>query len=174
VKCWGQIFVRNTIIHHVTKEALSAPPPESDYAQWNVPPVLREDVHWALRSLYGDETARPLKMEDHRICWLVFYVVILSSWLTQFCSREAWTPTEDFIISPHSACAGLYVATCGSFHGFKFLPVIGKYVVQMLEGKLEPELQERWAWDRERPAMEDEDHWARRELKDFLVEESVC
>jgi hypothetical protein len=29
--------------------------------------------------------------------------------------------------------------------------VLGKYVVQMLEDELEPELKEKWAWDRERP-----------------------
>ena len=62
------------------------------------------------------------------------------------------TPSEDFIISPHTACEGLFVATCGSFHGFKFLPVLGKYVVEMLSGALDPELQKRWAWDRELPA----------------------
>jgi len=62
------------------------------------------------------------------------------------------TPSEDFIISPHTACEGLFVATCGSFHGFKFLPVLGKHVVEMLSGGLDPELQKRWAWDRELPA----------------------
>ena len=62
------------------------------------------------------------------------------------------TPSEDFIISPHTACEGLFVATCGSFHGFKFLPVLGKYVVEMLSGALDPELQKRWAWNRELPA----------------------
>ncbi|GMF73816.1 unnamed protein product [Aspergillus oryzae] len=66
-------------------------------------------------------------------------------------NRDAFTTTSDFIISPHSASKGLYIATCGSFHGFKFFPVLGKYVVQMLEGELAPELIERWAWDRQRP-----------------------
>jgi glycine/D-amino acid oxidase-like deaminating enzyme len=65
--------------------------------------------------------------------------------------RDAFTTTSDFIISPHPAAKGLYLATCGSFHGFKFFPVIGKYVIHMLEGNLSPELQKRWAWDRERP-----------------------
>ena len=65
--------------------------------------------------------------------------------------RDAFTTTSDFIISPHSASKGLFVATCGSFHGYKFFPVLGKYVTQMLEGELEPELVEKWAWDRQRP-----------------------
>ncbi len=39
------------------------------------------------------------------------------------------------------------MATGGSFHGWKFLPVIGKYVVRMLEGSLGKTLAARWAWD---------------------------
>ncbi|OIW33080.1 FAD dependent oxidoreductase [Coniochaeta ligniaria NRRL 30616] len=151
VKCWGQVHFRNTVTHPVTKQLLSTSPMQRDYAQWEVSPALQDDVHWALRSLFGEKKADGLKMENYRICW------------------DAWTPTEDFIISPHSACDGLFVATCGSFHGFKFLPVIGKYVVAMLAGDLDPVLQERWAWDRERPPMDAEDRCAQRELRDLAV-----
>ena len=83
--------------------------------------------------------------------------------------REALTPSKDFIISPHSACEGLYIATCGSFHGFKFLPILGKYVVEMLEGKLHPELEKRWAWDRKLPSVEGNSQWPKRELRDLSV-----
>jgi len=58
------------------------------------------------------------------------------------------TPNQDFIISPHPKCSNLYIAAGGSFHGWKFLPVLGSYVVQMLEGKLDAEAAKRWAWDR--------------------------
>jgi glycine/D-amino acid oxidase-like deaminating enzyme len=78
------------------------------------------------------------------------------------------TPSRDFIISPHSACEGLYIATCGSFHGFKFLPVLGKYVVQMLCGELDPSLRQRWAWDRDLPSLLSIPEWPQRELGDFL------
>jgi glycine/D-amino acid oxidase-like deaminating enzyme len=84
--------------------------------------------------------------------------------------REALTPSKDFIISPHSACEGLYVATCGSFHGFKFLPVLGKYVVEMLNDELEPALKERWAWDRELPPTAKNKHWPWKELRDLFNE----
>lgn len=155
VKCWGQIHFRNTTTHPITKQPLSAPPMQRDYAQWEVSPVLQDDVHWALRSLFGEKKAG-LKMENYRICW------------------DAVTPTEDFIVSPHSACDGLFVATCGSFHGFKFLPVIGKYVVAMLAGELDPVLRERWGWDRERPPRDTESRRARRcaqrELREFAVQ----
>ena len=78
------------------------------------------------------------------------------------------TPSEDFIISPHSACPGLYIATCGSFHGFKFLPVLGKYVVEMLEGRLDPELQKKWAWGRELPSVITHKKLSGLELRDLL------
>lgn len=72
--------------------------------------------------------------------------------LTEVDRRDAFTTSADFIISAHPAAKNLYIATCGNFHGWKFFPVLGKYIVQMLEDQLEPELKEKWAWDRERPA----------------------
>jgi sarcosine oxidase / L-pipecolate oxidase len=62
--------------------------------------------------------------------------------------RDAITPNQDWIISPHVNVPNLYIAGGGSFHAWKFLPNIGKYVVQMLRGELEDVLAERWAWDR--------------------------
>ena len=43
------------------------------------------------------------------------------------------------------------MATCGNFHGWKFFPVLGAYVLQMLEGTLPSDLQTKFAWDRHRP-----------------------
>ena len=44
----------------------------------------------------------------------------------------------------------LMVATGGSGHGFKYLPVLGKYVVDIIEGKedgeMGAELRRRWIW----------------------------
>ncbi|KAH8895952.1 FAD dependent oxidoreductase [Thozetella sp. PMI_491] len=82
--------------------------------------------------------------------------------------KEALTPSEDFIVSPHTSCPNLYIATCGSFHGFKFLPVLGKYVVEMLDGALEPELVRKWAWDRPLPGTEHNVVWPRKELRNLL------
>jgi hypothetical protein len=62
--------------------------------------------------------------------------------------RDAVTKNRDFLITPHPHCKGLYLATGGSFHGWKFLPIIGQYVAQMLEGALEEDLSRRWSWDR--------------------------
>jgi glycine/D-amino acid oxidase-like deaminating enzyme len=82
--------------------------------------------------------------------------------------RDAFTTSGDFIISPHAAAEGLYIATCGSFHGFKFFPVIGQYVIKMLEGELSPELSNKWAWNRERPDPASNPEYPRAEMNDLL------
>ena len=89
-------------------------------------------------------------------------------WHAYAFSRDAFTTSGDFIISPHSASKGLYVATCGNFHGWKFFPVIGKYVIEMLEGSLSRELADKWAWDREQadPALFAD--WPRHEMRDLM------
>lgn len=61
--------------------------------------------------------------------------------------RDASTPTHDFLITPHPHCDNLHIATGGSFHGWKFLPVIGDYISDMLQGTLEADFADRWAWD---------------------------
>ncbi|KAL4966313.1 NAD(P)/FAD-dependent oxidoreductase [Aspergillus stella-maris] len=156
LKWWGRTIFSNTQ-EVVPGRFVSAPPVSQDYSQWNVSQKLREDVRYSARSFYGDETAK-WEFEKLRICW------------------DAFTPTGDFIISPHSGAKGLYVATCGSFHGFKFFPVIGNYVVQMLEGKLEPELQTKWAWDRTAEQLDPTPNpeYPRTEMKDMLDDKPVA
>ncbi|KAK4444773.1 FAD dependent oxidoreductase [Podospora aff. communis PSN243] len=148
-KCWGQVIFRNSA------ESISRPPELPSYkeAQWDVPETLQDDVRWALRSLFGEQGSNK-PMENFRICW------------------DAVTSSEDFIISPHSASEGLYIATCGPFHGFKFLPVLGKYVIEMLEGRLDPALQKKWAWDREQPSKISHKKLASVEYKDLLKMEA--
>jgi len=38
----------------------------------------------------------------------------------------------------------------GSYHGFKYLPVIGGLVVKLLRGELDEEHRTRWGWDHRR------------------------
>ena len=40
----------------------------------------------------------------------------------------------------------LFIATGGSGHGFKFLPVLGNKIVDVLEGTAPIALQEKWKW----------------------------
>jgi len=113
-----------------------------------VPKLVQDDVRFANKVTWGSR-GKLLELEQFRICW------------------EAVTPSADFIISPHSSCPKLYIATCGSFHGWKFFPVLGKYVVELLDGVLDPALQKKWAWDRELPSTDDNTVWPRKELKDL-------
>ena len=82
--------------------------------------------------------------------------------------RDGITPNQDFIISSHPRCKNLFIATGGSFHGWKFLPIIGKYVVRMLDGNLEQDLVARWAWDRDQKGSSQEALMPKRELRDLL------
>ena len=71
--------------------------------------------------------------------------------LTRVCfilSRDASTPSADFLISAHPHCKNLYIATGGGFHSWKMLPVIGNYIIQALEGTLNEEEARRWNWNR--------------------------
>lgn len=59
--------------------------------------------------------------------------------------------TESFdygwIIGAHPSSPNhLFVATAGSGHSFKNLPNVGRFVVDTLEGCLEPKLRETWRW----------------------------
>ncbi|KAI0403854.1 sarcosine oxidase [Xylaria palmicola] len=146
IKFWGQ----STFQYPQGTPALSRPPTGVDYNQWEVPDVLKADVAVATGATFGKEGSN-WRVHTHRICW------------------DCVTPSEDFIISHHPASAGLFIATCGSFHGWKFLPVIGRYVLQMLEGSLEPDLAKRWAWDRPLPESPGKE-WPRHDLRELLGE----
>ncbi|KAK2754390.1 hypothetical protein FQN54_007034 [Arachnomyces sp. PD_36] len=148
LKWWGQkIFTNYQEIS--PGHRISMPPSDADYAQWNVPTKLKEDIDYANHVFYGKKGSK-WPMKKHRICW------------------DAFTTSADFIISPHAASKGLYIATCGNFHGWKFFPVLGKYIIQMMEGSLSKELAGKWAWDRERPDPALNADWPRYEMKEFL------
>ncbi|KKY28611.1 putative fructosyl amino acid oxidasesarcosine oxidase [Phaeomoniella chlamydospora] len=71
-------------------------------------------------------------------------------------TRVCWycdTPSGDFLITPHPAVSNLILATGGSGHGFKFLPVIGEKIVDLISDHLglsvntfDPELKHIWRW----------------------------
>lgn len=83
------------------------------------------------------------------------------------------TPNQDFIIAAHPHCKRLYIATGGSFHSWKFMPTLGRYVVKMLQGKLDPEHASRWAWDRSNDGGALPEYLPRRDLKDILGYEDM-
>lgn len=61
-------------------------------------------------------------------------------------SNSFGSPDGDFIVSYHPAYDGLFLATGGSGHAYKFFPVIGDKVVDALEGSLDSELRDLWSW----------------------------
>lgn len=85
-------------------------------------------------------------------------------------NRLAQTPSSDFIIAPHPHVSGIHVATGGSAHAWKFLPIIGDLVLDSIEGNLRKELVDKWAWSKK---GSDEGNSPRmkgdaKELRDFV------
>lgn len=63
------------------------------------------------------------------------------------------TPDGDFLIDRHPGRPGLVVATGGSGHGFKFAPVLGAVIADVVEGK--PGFHaSRFAWREAAPGMD--------------------
>ena len=80
-------------------------------------------------------------------------------------SRDAGTPDSNFFISPHPRVPHLFFGTMGTWHSWKFLPILDKYVVSMQDGKLSDEERGRWDWDRKMDKIKREKP---RELKDMF------
>lgn len=67
-------------------------------------------------------------------------------------TRMCWytdSPDGDWVIGRYPGDSGLVLATSGSGHAFKFLPILGKLVADVIENKLDPELAARFAVDRQ-------------------------
>jgi sarcosine oxidase/L-pipecolate oxidase len=128
VACHGFGYT-NTQTDPETGKTISVPPPKS------IPQ----------RSTYiPDEGARRLKAGVAEILGKEWedreFEKTAMCWYTE-------TPTGDFIIDRHPHHSNLMMATGGNGHAYKMLPVLGKYVVQALEGTLDPELRAKWRLD---------------------------
>jgi len=91
--------------------------------------------------------------------------------LVKLCSltptRDGYTPNQDFIVCPHPYAGKLYVVGGGSFHGFKFVPVIGDIVLQMIRGELDEDMAKRFGWDRPDDGDHSPQFAPKRDLKDL-------
>ncbi|GKU17040.1 unnamed protein product [Fusarium langsethiae] len=65
-------------------------------------------------------------------------------WLRQRLCWYSDTPEGDFIVDHHPAREGIFLATGGAGHGFKFLPVLGRYIADCYENKSSQELRHKW------------------------------
>ncbi|MCJ1250201.1 hypothetical protein MMC30_007427 [Trapelia coarctata] len=99
--------------------------PSADYT--TLPPEAHRALHAAVEEMIPWLPSRAFAAT--RMCWY------------------ADTPTGDFLVDYHPSYGrSLLVATGGSGHGFKFLPVLGAKVVERVEGRLGGELARLWAW----------------------------
>lgn len=149
LKFCRDVTFTNKLYHAESNQTISAPPSRASQRTWgqDVPSSLKQEIFDVMVKIFGNEV-KGFEFESYRMCW------------------DAITPNQDWIISPHPHCQRLYVATAGSFHGWKFLPTVGRYVVQMLQGNLDEEKARRWSWDRENKGGAHPGGWPHRDLKD--------
>jgi sarcosine oxidase/L-pipecolate oxidase len=97
-----------------------------------------------------DEPEMEAPEEGQRDCRVALAEMI--PWLAGrpfFRTRLCWytdTPKGDFLIDYHPQFDGLFIATGGSGHGFKFLPVLGDAIVDTVEGNCPPAFRAKWSW----------------------------
>ena len=102
-----------------------------DHPADDIPLEIEQAMRRNLQRVLPDLAARPFSYT--RLCW------------------DADTPDRHFLITPHPNHKGLFLACGGSAHGFKFMPILGKYIADMLEGTLEDDIARAWKW---RPGQE--------------------
>ncbi|KAB8215232.1 FAD dependent oxidoreductase [Aspergillus novoparasiticus] len=109
---------------------------------------------WGVRSLPRDQAYHPTDSQPRvgREKTLEFARYILPEFgdAEIESSKVCWdveTHDDNWIVGYHdSAPDSLFIATGGSGYTFKNLTNIGKYVVQALEGQLDPEWKDLWRW----------------------------
>ncbi|TKX21885.1 L-pipecolate oxidase-like protein 2 [Elsinoe australis] len=128
-------------------------------SQYEVPEKLKRETEEMMSTKVMPAYTRGKKPDYWRIAW------------------DALTPTEDWLLCKHShpKLSNLFLAVGGSFHSYKFLPVAGKYMVNVLNGESNGDEKDKaWGWK----ATAD---WAkatgkrvpRRELRDLDNESSL-
>src|SRR5438046_6662649 len=70
----------------------------------------------------------------------------VSQWMASKQANILNSQTGDFIVSYHPTLQNLFVATAGSGHAFKFLPVLGEKIADAIGGELRGDLLEKWKW----------------------------
>jgi len=111
---------------HYVSPGKSFPRAKSSYPSDGIPTEAKEGIRELLRDTLPDLADRPFGYE--RMCW------------------DADSKDAHFLITDHPEHRNMYIAGGASAHGFKFFPIIGNHIMQLLEGRLEPELKEAWQW----------------------------
>ncbi|KAI1617824.1 FAD dependent oxidoreductase [Exophiala viscosa] len=119
----------NTKPHPITGQDISVPAPD----QKSVPRALQHESTEIIRQRVPEILDNGRVPDDWRLCW------------------DAVSPDQNQLITRHPdpRLSNLYFATAGSFHSWKFLPNIGRYVVNVLNGKSNGQEKDKaWAWKR--------------------------
>ncbi|KAI1452792.1 putative fructosyl amino acid protein [Annulohypoxylon moriforme] len=111
---------------NTTPKPISQPFTHLDDANLSIPQEGEKSLREGLRRIVPELQDRPFS--HTRLCWYTD------------------TATGDWIIDYHPHWQGLFVATGGSGHAFKFLPVIGDKVVDCIIGQCPVEFQQKWKW----------------------------
>ena len=112
---------------HPTGRQISVP--ASD--QHKIPPYLDAESIDLIRQRIPRMLSNERRPDEWRLCW------------------DAISPDQNQLICQHPdpRLSNVYFATAGSFHSWKFLPTIGKYVVNVLNGKSNGEEKDKaWQW----------------------------
>ena len=113
---------------HPSGQRISVPRPD----QGSVPQGLKEQSIDLVRQRVPKILGQGYEPE-WRLCW------------------DAVSPDQSQLICRHPdpRLSNLFLATAGSFHSWKFLPVIGEYIANVLEGKSNGEEKDtEWQWKR--------------------------
>ncbi|MCJ1249625.1 hypothetical protein MMC30_006851 [Trapelia coarctata] len=124
----GRTFT-NTIMTS-SNHIISAPPPGS---QAHVPQVLKAETTSIVNDIMPRVQREGQSAAYWRLCW------------------DSVTPTQDQLITRHpdARLNNLFLAVGGSFHSWKFLPIIGKYVANVLNGVSNGKAKDAsWEWKR--------------------------
>ena len=107
--------------------AISIPAP----SQREVPEALKLETLDIVRRVAPNMLTGGYRVAFWRLCW------------------DAVTPQQDQLITrhPNPRLSNLYLAIGGSFHSWKFLPTIGRYVANVVQGKSNgEEMDQKWSW----------------------------
>ncbi|KAL4883990.1 FAD dependent oxidoreductase [Aspergillus karnatakaensis] len=99
--------------------------------QFYAPPGLKDDALSAVRARLPQLLDNGRKPDFYRLCW------------------DSISASQHPLITQHPdpRLGNLYLAVGGSFHFYKFLPIIGKYVVNVLDGVGNGPVKDKaWGW----------------------------
>ena len=105
--------------------AYSVPRYASDHPEDGIPKEAETEIRNFIDAVLPQFSGRPLR--GARICW---------------CTDTA---DQHFLITRHEEYPELLLGTGDSGHGFKFLPTIGSYIADAMEGK-KTGLRKEWTW----------------------------